>query len=156
MEIRDLLMIIITALCSGLIAAIISLWWQNKSEIKRNKFSVFNTLMSNRFLISNAENVKALNSVQAVFYNDVNVCKAWHNFFLEVNKRPDDHTSNIQDAYISLLEEISKSCGYNELKWKNIKEYYYPTLLFEEINENVQLRKSNLVLNNNLNSKLNN
>ena len=153
---KELVLIIITALCSGLIATIITLWWQNKAERKKNKFNIFNTLMSNRFFISHTENVKALNSVQSIFYNDKKVCTAWHNFFLEVNKRPDDPTSNIQDAYISLLEEISKSCGYTEMKWKNIKEYYYPNSLFEEINENVLLRKSNLVLNNSLNSKLNN
>lgn len=136
-------MVIIPALISGILATIITLFWQNYSQKKEAKNSTFNTLMAYRFCISDPENVKALNSIQVVFYKSKNVQQAWKNFKQETDKIPCDN-KRIEDSYIKLLEEVGKVCGYRQIVWHEIKDYYFPMALSEEINENNRLRKANL------------
>ena len=128
---------------SGILATIITLFWQDYAQKKANKISIFNTLMAYRFKISEYESVKALNSVQAIFYKNKEVQTAWKNFKQETDKIPFDN-KRIEDTYIKLLEEVGKACGYRKIEWNEIKDYYYPSGLSEEINENQRLRKANL------------
>lgn len=134
--------ILVSAVVSGIFATIITLWWQNKSEKKQLRRSIFCTLMAFRFKISCEECVKAINSVQVIFYNEANVQNAWTDFKYEADKPSD--SSRIFDAYIKLLEEVGKACGFSEIKWNEIKNYYYPQGLSDELNESDRLRKANL------------
>lgn len=134
---------ILGAVLSGILATIITLFWQDYSRKKANKSDIFNILMAYRFKISEYESVKALNSVQVIFYHNRNVQMAWKNFKQETDRIPFDN-KRIEDTYIRLLEEVGKACGYKKIKWDEIKDYYYPSGLSEEINENQRLRKANL------------
>lgn len=133
----------ISALISGVLATIITLFWQDYSQKRATKNNIFNILMAYRFRLSEYESVKALNSIQVVFYKHKNVQQAWKNFKQETDRIPFDD-KRIEDTYIKLLEEVGKACGYRRIEWREIKDYYYPTALSEEINENQRLRKANL------------
>lgn len=135
--------LIISALISGVLATIITLFWQDYSQKRATKNNIFNILMAYRFRLSEYESVKALNSIQVVFYKHKNVQQAWKNFKQETDRIPFDD-KRIEDTYIKLLEEVGKACGYRRIEWREIKDYYYPTALSEEINENQRLRKANL------------
>ncbi|MBE7033441.1 MAG: hypothetical protein E7406_04350 [Ruminococcaceae bacterium] len=132
---------LITSLFSGIIATAVTLWWQNKSEKIKLKTEIFTTLMAYRFNLAHAESVKALNCVQAVFYDNKNVQEAWAKFKQMVSKQPYIQQEAI-DAHISLLEEISKDLKYKNIEWKKIKNYYYPQSLVQEDEENVMIRKA--------------
>ena len=134
---------IISALISGIFATIITLFWQNYTQKKTIKNNIFNTLMAYRFKLSEYESVKALNSIQVIFYKHESVLQAWKNFKQETDRIPPDN-KRIEDAYIKLLEEVGKACGYRNIKWDEIKDYYYPQFLADEIDENQRLRKANL------------
>lgn len=135
--------IIASAVLSGIIATIITLWWQNRNEKIKMRREIFTTLMAYRFKISHAESVKALNCVQAVFYDCPNVQNAWRKFKEAVDAFPVD-TNKITDSHITLLEEIAKVLKYKALDWKDIKTYYYPEALAQEINDSTLLRKVQL------------
>ena len=134
---------ILAAILSGILATAITLFWQTYSHKQANKSNIFNILMAYRFKMSEYESVKALNSIQVIFYKNRNVQTAWKNFKQETDRIPFDN-KRIEDTYVRLLEEVGKACGYKKIKWDEIKDYYYPSGLSEEITENQRLRKANL------------
>jgi len=140
---ENIITIVVSATISGLLATFITLWWQNRNEKNKTRKEIFTTLMAFRFKVSHAESVKALNCVQVVFYDCENVQKAWSSFKNAVDSAPSDGR-NIADAHITLLEEISKVLKYDKLNWKDIKSYYYPEGLAQEIEDSALLRKAQI------------
>ena len=137
---NNVVLVVITALISGLLATIVTIWWQRRSEIRNKKMKVFETLMTYRYMISSQESVNALNSIDVVFYKDKNVRKAFSDFLNETDKKP-EFNPNIPDKHLKLLEEMSKSLGLKDIHWDDIKQSYYPSGLSEKIMEESLLRK---------------
>lgn len=140
---ENLVSIIISSILSGILATIITLWWQNRSEKTKVKREIFTTLMAYRFKFASAESVKALNCIQAIFYNNKNVLNAWEKFKYAADKNPFVE-QDLNDAHIALIEEIAKALKYNNIVWKDIKSYYYPEYLASELNDTEALRKAQL------------
>lgn len=137
-------MVLVSAIISGLLATVITIAWQARAEKIKKRKDIFATLMAYRYRLTHAECVNALNSIQVVFYKDKKVIDAWNKFMDAANSRVVAETFN--DVHIQLLEQIALACGYGELHWNEIKSYYYPTGLADEIVENDRLRKANLQL----------
>lgn len=137
---NNVVLVVITALISGLLATIVTIWWQRRSEIRNKKMKVFETLMTYRYMISSQESVNALNSIDVVFYKDKNVRKAFSDFLNETDKKP-EFNPNIADKHLKLLEEMSKSLGLKDIHWDDIKQSYYPSGLSEKIMEESLLRR---------------
>ncbi len=137
---ENIALVVITALISGLLATIVTIWWQHRSELRRKKMDIFETLMSYRYMISNQESVNALNSIDIVFYKDEAVRKAYAAFLNETGKKP-EFNPNTADKYLKLLEEMSKSLGLKDIHWDDIKQCYYPNGLAEKIQDEQMLRK---------------
>ncbi len=64
---ENIALVIITALISGLLATLVTIWWQRRAGIFASKMRIFETLMSYRYMISSEESVKALNSIDIIF-----------------------------------------------------------------------------------------
>ena len=140
---ENIITIIVSAILSGIFATVITLWWQNKSEKTKMRREIFTTLMAYRFNITHAESVKALNCVQAVFFDCDNVKQAWVKFNDAANKQP-FVSQNLDDAHITLLEEIAKVLKYKNINWQDIKDFYFPERLARELNETETLRKTQI------------
>ena len=134
--------ILISAILSGIFATIVTLWWQNKSQIKQEKTRIFTTLMSKRYEISSEESVDALNMIDVVFYASPKVRTAWRNFH-DATNLPDSSTKGqtINDKHLKLLETMAEDIGYKNIRWDDIKEYYYPVGLSERKQDEAVLRK---------------
>ncbi len=134
--------ILISAILSGIFATIITLWWQNKSQVKEEKTKIFKTLMSKRYEISSEESVDALNMIDVVFYTSPKVRTAWRNFH-DATNLPDSSTKGqvINDRHLKLLEMMAEDIGYKDIRWDDIKEYYYPVGLSERKQDEAVLRK---------------
>lgn len=143
MEKTEIISIVSAAVLSGLFSTLITIFVQKKLAIKKEKDYVFQTLMSHRYLITDKENVEAINKVEVIFYKDLAVRKAWKDFFNTSTSNPTD-PSIINDKYIKLLSEIAKSLGYEKIEWDNIKDFYYPQGLSNKIIEEELLRKAQL------------
>ena len=122
---------VISIIFSGLAATVITILYQKFSAEKSAKRRVFETAVAYRFFISEEENVKALNSIEAIFYNNANVRRAWKAFLEESNKKT-EKPEQLNDKYIKLLEEMAIACGYKKIKWDDLKPYYYPIGLSEQ------------------------
>lgn len=143
MEVESIITIVVSAVLSGLLATVITLFWQSKAEKAKIKKEIFTTLMAYRYNIAAAESVKALNCVQVVFYDNNNVRDAWTKFKAMADKQPFVQR-DLVDAHISLLEEIAKSLNYKNINWTEIKSSYYPEAIANQINEENALRRAQL------------
>ena len=137
---KDVVIVVITALISGLFATLITLWWQSRSAIRKSKMKIFETLMAYRYMIVAEPSVHALNSIDVVFYNDENVRRAYTDFLNESAKRP-EMNPNTADKHLKLLEEMAKALNLKNIHWDDIKQAYCPNGLFEKIREEELLRK---------------
>ena len=139
---ENAILVVITALCSGLIATIITLWWQNKNQIKIEKLRIFRVLMAKRYDLISEENVDALNVIDAVFYSSQNVRAAWKEF-IDATNLPESPTRPqiINDKHLRLLEVVAEDIGFKKIKWEDIKHYYYPIGLSQKKQDESVLRK---------------
>lgn len=69
-----------TALCSGLVATVVTILWQKYERIKIKKMKIFTILMSRRYDLASEESVSALNMIDVVFYKSSKVRSAWVSF----------------------------------------------------------------------------
>lgn len=140
---NDIIVIVVTALISGLLATIVTIWWQRKEAIYSRKMKIFETLMSYRYMISAEQSVHALNSIDVIFYKDKGVRRAYSEFLSETEKKP-EMRPNIDDKHLKLLEEIAKVLHLKDIHWDDIKHSYYPSGLSEKLQEETMLRKLQL------------
>lgn len=136
------MLIIITALCSGLIATLVTILWQRKSRQQDEKKRIFRILMSKRYDIAAEESVEALNMIDVVFCSSKSVREAWKSFF-DATNLPDAPTKSqtITDKHLRLLEVIAEDIRYKNICWEDIKRYYYPIGLSDKCQQEAILRK---------------
>ena len=134
--------VILTALCSGLIATFVTILWQKRSQTRIEKTKIFTVLMSKRYDIAAEESVNALNMIDVVFYKSEKVRTAWKSF-LEATNLPDSQVKaqTINDRHLKLLEVIAEDIGYREVRWDDIKQYYYPVGLSNLRQDEAVLRR---------------
>lgn len=141
--------VVVTSLISGLVATIVTIVYQRVSEAQKDKKEIFKVLMSHRYLISDKDNVEALNRVEVVFYKNKEVRECWRKFLVAADdaaKMPNNpnNETDINDKYLRLLEEIAKCTGCKGIDWENIKKYYYPRGLSSKILEETVLRRAQI------------
>ena len=137
---ENAILVIVTALISGLLATPVTLWWQRRNNKYNHKLQIFETMMSYRFMIHAEESVKAINSVDVIFYDDENVRKALSAFLNETSKKP-DFNPQIADKHLKLLEEMAKSLKLRNIHWDDIKQSYYPKGLSQKETDETVLRR---------------
>ncbi len=138
--------LIVTSLLSGLIATVITLICQKNLEKKREKEEIFKILMSHRYLISDKDNVEAINRVEVVFYKNQKVVESLKSFMDAADEAMTNSSklTLIDDRYLKLLEEMSKCLGKKDIDWEKIKRFYYPQGLASKIIEEAALRKAQI------------
>ena len=134
--------ILISAVLSGIFATVVTLWWQNKNQIRQEKVRIFSTLMSKRYDITVEDCVQALNMIDVVFYKDEKVRAAWRDF-KNATDMPDTEAKPqvITDKRLKMLEVMAESIGYKNIRWDDIKEYYYPKGLSDSKRDEAILRR---------------
>lgn len=134
--------IIISAVLSGIFATIVTLWWQNKNQVRQEKVRIFSTVMSKRYDITAEDCVQALNMIDVVFYKDEKVRAAWRDF-RNATDMPDTEAKPqiITDKRLKMLEVMAECIGYKNIRWDDIKEYYYPKGLSNSKRDEAVLRR---------------
>ncbi|MCE5236698.1 MAG: hypothetical protein LLF87_11700 [Eubacteriales bacterium] len=128
----DIITTVISILLSGVLATGITILYQKRAFKHAEKVKIFETVMSYRYRYYCEENVRALNTIDVVFHNNREVRAAWKAFLDETDKVP-VVDQNIMDKLVKLLEEMARAVGYKKINWDNIKKYYYPNGLSNQI-----------------------
>ena len=139
---NDSFLLILTALCSGLIATGVTICWQKINQKKEDKRKIFTILMSKRYEIAAEESVEALNMIDVVFYKSPKVREAWKSF-INVADMPETPNRDqiIQEKHLKLLEVMACDIGYRKISWDEIKHYYYPVGLSSKKQDETTLRR---------------
>lgn len=151
---ENIVLVVVTALISGLLATIVTLVWQKKTAVYNRKMKIFETLMTYRVpgMIHFEDSVRALNSIDVAFYNDDNVRHAY-SIFLDEAGKTQEMKPNLPDKHLRLLEVMAESLGLKKLRWDDIKRFYYPKGFEDMLRDNEILRKS-FIMNNVESAKL--
>jgi len=137
---KEVVLVLISALLSGIVATIILLWWQCRNERTQRQYSVFATLMGMRFSLPNETTVRCMNMIDIVFYKNKSVRQRYKEFLEEATK-PENGSRDIDEKSLKLLEAMAESLGYKDVQWDTIKHTYFPVGLAEKYRDEDALRK---------------
>jgi len=130
---------VLAILLSPLIAVMITLWYQNRSEKIKAKKTLFLTLMKHRQSINiPLEYVESLNTIDVVFQDNQLVIDLWAQYYDSLSSE----TPNlVQQGHlkIDLLAAMAKDLNYDSLKQTQIDRYYEPRLYHNQIERQQQI-----------------
>jgi hypothetical protein len=120
--------ITIFALIAGpIVAVIITLWAQSRSEKRAQKQRLFLTLMAHRKSNPPAiEWVNALNLIDVVFSEVPEIVRDWHNLFDVIQQKPQMNMDQFRARYLTLLSGMARHLGYKTLEQVDIDQFYSP------------------------------
>ena len=111
-----------------IIAVGITLWWQQRKEMRDAKGRLFLTLMAHRR--SNPpspEWVNVLNVIDVVFADTPQVVQLWHEYFSGLSNPPaNQNYQQREHTYLLMLSAMARSLGYRRLEQTDIDKFYSP------------------------------
>ena len=121
---RDLITMNVTTIANifaVLFAPIVAVWvgqvLLDRTEKRKDKMSIFRSLVSSRVYGWTVESVNALNLIELVFYKDENVCQQWRKYYESLNvKAPADETQirKMQFEQDELIRVMGKTLKYSD------------------------------------------
>jgi hypothetical protein len=106
---------------------------EQSGEKRKSKINLFTTLMQERAAIYSVDGVRALNLVDVVFNDSLDVREAWADLFSSF-----DTTNNVpqhaqQERLRKLLAAMAKDIGLSDnLRIDDLSRVYFPTALAQE------------------------
>jgi len=122
----------------------ITKWFDNrrdgKNEKRKEKMTVFKTLMAKRGVYYDYYKVEALNSIAVIFCDSSSVIQAWndyHNALSISDSLPEAEQktklTEAEDKFVRLLEMMANDLGYKDtVVWTDIKNSYMPRWIATE------------------------
>ncbi|MEE2916503.1 MAG: DUF6680 family protein [Pseudomonadota bacterium] len=102
---------------------------QKDDEERRLKLWILTTLMQNRAAIAGPNAVSALNLIDIVFSDAVEVRQAWKHFLSAAEEDPYS-ADRIKERYLAICEKISRHLGLSDrIAVSDIQAVYYPQLM---------------------------
>ena len=121
---------IAAVLLSPVVAVLVSIWVQNRREVRTEKMRVFNALIGNRNNSIAVESVRALNMIDVVFHDAANVRRLWHEYYdMLSNKGLDNELGwkQRQKKNLEMITEMAKVLGYgNAITHLDVDRVYNP------------------------------
>lgn len=150
MEIASLILSIIAMIIAPIAAVIIGQFLQNKASIRKDKLSIFQTLLTYRVYGwgSNYAAVNAINSIPIIFHADKEVINKFNIYINSVTIKKEDievKRTEIKNNGTKLLQSMSKVLGYN-LEFDNIQDPYLPSGIVEDMEKQEKFKEIQLGL----------
>jgi|GEM_PF-2447582 len=131
---------IVTSLITSLVMFAIgffvtNVWYQGRKDKKAAKTFVFTQILAAQAFLDYAK-VKALNSIEIVFYDCPEIIKAWRDYKKSLRFDGDAPTQQeietIKKTEKLLLEKMAKNLGYKNITWDTVDDPYYPKWIAED------------------------
>ncbi|ELB2073733.1 hypothetical protein QN000_004325 [Vibrio parahaemolyticus] len=137
---------LIAIVVSPLVAVLVTLWLNNRSQIRQDRIDIFKTLMMTRENNATMDYVKSVNSIDVVFHDRKAVREAWKNLYDSYHMSPPD-LSKVQKNQTKLLEAIANDLGYKgQITWDHITSPYSPKWLNSERENEAKAKELQLML----------
>lgn len=134
---------IIALVLIPIVAVIVGQRFQEKSERRKDRLTVFKTLMANRFGWS-SESVYALNIIDIVFADDEAVRNCWKDYYEKLCiQNPDEmQIKQRTTSQEKLLESMAISLGYKDkISWETIQNPYIPKGMLDAAQQQQVIQK---------------
>jgi len=127
MDTKDWLFLL-AAVLSPILAAWLSLVWQNRRRRQDAKEHLFLSLMAHRRShVPNPELVNALNLIDVIFADHTKVVDLWHRYYEELHHTNDPNRTQAREhTYLQLLSAMAQALGYTRLEQTDIDKFYEP------------------------------
>jgi hypothetical protein len=127
----------IAVIIASVLTLVITTVYTHYQQKRQDRMNIFRTLASYQCAEISPRKTEAINLIRIVFYRYNDVISAY-NKYLSILKTMSNQTTfdEIQDAYVTLLEELAKNLGYKKIDWKILKEIYKPKAAID--NEHLQ------------------
>jgi hypothetical protein len=137
----DTFAVVISTALGPVLAVMITLWHQERSQRRNAEERLFITLMAHRKLFPPAhEWVRALNLIEVVYSRHPKVIDAWHSFYDYIHVNPID-AKQFEHRHLNLLSEMAIVLGYKNLKQTDIDKFYSPQVHGDQAVMQAQLQK---------------
>jgi len=114
---------------------IVNVWYQGRKEKRAAKIFVFTQILSAQAFMDYAK-VKALNSIEIVFYDRKEIIDAWRDYKkalkIDGEKPTEQEIEAVKKTEKLLLEKMAKHLGYDNITWDTIDEPYYPRWIADD------------------------
>jgi len=127
---------VITAFITSVVGFLVAtVWYQNRKEKRDKKVEIFEKLVSTQAMLDYGK-VRALNSIEIVFYGCDDVVSAWREYkkALKIDKETlsDKDKEAIKKSEILLLEKMAKHLKYKNITWDIVDDPYYPNWISQQ------------------------
>lgn len=131
---------IITSLITSLVMftigfLVVNVWYQSWKEKRAAKIFVFTQILSAQAFMDYAK-VKALNSIEIVFYDRKDIIDAWRNYKsalkIDGDKPTEQEIEAVKKTEKLLLEKMAKHLKYKNITWDTVDSPYYPNWIAED------------------------
>lgn len=126
MDIQNIINIIAIVL-SPIIAVLITRYLSIRTDKKKDKMEIFKILMATRYNRCTIEYVRALNSIDVVFYDSKKVRKAWSDYY-SVLQNPTPNSNLIFDKELLLIEAMAARFTLYKHKMGKCKVILFPSM----------------------------
>src|SRR5262249_40368838 len=115
----------VIALVAGpVIAVLITLWYQRRTQKRAAKEGLFMTLMAHRKSFPPAPDwTNALNVIDIVYADSPTIIKHWHSLYDTLNDVP-VNMQRYNHQYIELLSAMATALGYRSIQQTDIDKFY--------------------------------
>ena len=114
---------------------VINIWYQGRKEKRAAKIFVFTQILSAQAFMDYAK-VKALNSIEIVFYDRKEVIDAWRNYKnalkIDGDKPTEQEIEAVKKTEKLLLEKMAQHLKYKNITWDTVDSPYYPNWIAED------------------------
>lgn len=152
MDIQNIINIIAIVL-SPIIAVLITRYLSIRTDKKKDKMEIFKILMATRYNRCTIEYVRALNSIDVVFYDSKKVRKAWSDYY-SVLQNPTPNSNLISDKELLLIEAMAQDLHYTNIKWENVKSFYFPQWLSTQYQQEANFKNAQLTITSSISQSL--
>lgn len=106
---------------------------ETEADRRRFKLNVFASLMQERAEIYSPDAVRALNSIDIAFSDNIEVREAWSELYQALNGEPDRLDHVIEERTRNLLRSMASDLGLAEtLRLDDFARVYYPRAMADE------------------------
>jgi hypothetical protein len=132
----------VIALVAGpVIAVLITLWYQSRTEKRAAKERLFVTLMAHRKSFPPAPDwTSALNLIDVVYADSPEIVRHWHALYDTLNQFP-INTQRYNHQYIELLSAMATSLRYRSIQQTDIDKFYSPQAYGDQATMNAEIQK---------------
>ncbi len=134
---------VVAILLSPLIAVLVTVYLQDRKEKRGHKLFILGSLMGTRHAQLTDENVRSLNMIDMVYFDNVQVRTLWHEHFDMLGNEGLNNPNGWEQRNkkrLALVTEMARSLGYEKaITHLDVDRVYIPKYFGESFYRNEQI-----------------